>query len=346
LRLTKRGKIIAGVGILAAGVVALSTILALAGKNPPVIGPIGHAITGKKGEPTTCPLTDLPRKHVPNRPALALKVENLPEARPQAGLNGADIVYEEPVEGGITRFIAVYQCQDAARVGPVRSARFTDVPVLKQYDRPLFGFAGAAPPVVAAVDHSGVRDLNFNIAVDAYYRDPNRSEPHNLYTSTKALYKASAGARGAPDPVFSYDADPPDHAKKATIAHLDFSASSDVYWHWNAKRGVWLRSHGDVPHMLEGDVQVYAKNVVVQVVRIKMTGIHDAAGNFSPEAITVGSGKAYVFRSGHMIVGRWLRESGDDVTKFVTKSGDTISLAPGKTWVELYPSNDPAVATR
>jgi hypothetical protein len=265
-------------------------------------------------------------------------VENLPEARPQAGLNKADIVYEEPVEGGITRFIVLFQCQDASRVGPVRSARMTDSMVLPQYGHPVFGYAGGVPQVVHAVDAAGVKDVNYDIAVGAYVRDPNRAAPHNLYTTTQGLWKA-AKKWGAPQPVFTYSAGLPAHAKKATFAHLGFSYSSDVYWRWNAAKGVWLRFHGTVPHMLESGDQVSAKNVVVQQVKITYDGLSDVLGTLSPEAVTVGTGKAYVFRGGKVIVGKWVRNKVGDLTKFETLSGVQIPLAPGNTWVELFPAN-------
>ena len=339
MHLTKRGKIIFGVGFLAAGIVALSTILALAGKNPPVIGGIGRAITGKSSPPPTCPLTDQKKKHVPDRPALAVKVENLPEARPQAGLNSTDVVYEEPVEGGITRFIAIFQCRSSSRVGPVRSARMTDSMVLPQYGHPVFGYAGGVSQVVHAVDAAGVKDENFNIAVNAYQRDPNRPEPHNVYTSTEALWKAASKAHeGAPKPVFQYG-DLPDRSKKVGFLHLDFSSYSDVYWRWNAHRQAWLRFHGTEPHTVESGQQVSATNVVVQVVKIHYNGLADVIGTPSPEAVTVGSGKAYILRDGRMIVGRWVRAKAGDLTQFQARSGDTIDLAPGNTWVELFPNN-------
>ena len=138
--------------------------------------------------------------------------------------------------------------------------------------------------------------------------------------------------------MFGYDQEVPAGAKKVGFAHLDFSSSSDVYWRWDAKREVWLRFHGTVPHLLEGNVQVSAKNVVVQMVNIVYPGQKDVLGTASPEAVTVGTGKAYVFRSGRMIVGRWVREHSSDVTKFETASGDEIKLAPGTTWVELFPN--------
>ena len=339
MALTKRGKIVASIGGGVVGIVALSAVLALTGKGPEPLQTIGRVVTGKQPTkpPPTAPLTGVQR-HVPDRPALAIKVENLPDARPQAGIDKADIVYEEPVEGGITRFIVLFQSQDASRVGPVRSARLTDAGILKQYDHPVFGYAGGVPSVLQAVDAAGVKDENYNIAVSAYTRDPNRSAPHNLYTSTQALYKASH-EKGKPAPVFTYDTSVPHPSKKVGFAHLDFSSYSDVYWRWNAKRQVWLRFHGTVPHTLEGGQQVSAKNVVVQMVKIIYPGQKDVRGTLSPEVVAVGTGKAYVFRNGRMVVGKWIRSNTSDVTKFETKSGDVIALTPGNTWVELFPQN-------
>jgi hypothetical protein len=345
LKLSKRGKIIVGAGGAAVAIVALSAILALAGKGPKPLQDLGNKITGHKSEPAPqiCPLTGAEQKTVPSRPALAIKVENLPEARPQAGLNKADIVYEEPVEGGITRFIVLFQCQDSDRVGPVRSGRLTDAPVLVQYGKPVFGYAGGVPQVIQSVKDHGIRDENFNIAPGAYHLDPARSMPHNTYTSTKELYTAAHNPNDPPDPVFQYSEDQPEKAKKAAFAHLDFSGTADVYWRWDGKDGIWMRSHGTEPHMLEGDVQVSAKNIVVQIVQIKYTGIYDVAGSPSPEAITTGSGKAYVFRGGKVIVGTWVRQGEDDVTRLLAKGGDEIKLAPGRTWIELYPDDRPEI---
>jgi len=290
--------------------------------------------------PPSCPLTGQPAPHgeVPARPALAIKVENLPDARPQAGLDRADVVYEEPVEGGITRFIVVYQCHDAARVGPVRSGRTTDPKVLVQFGRPVMGYAGGQAPVVRAIDQAGLIDENYNIAISAYTRDDTRPAPHNLYTSTRSLWKAAKATEGAPHPVFSYDPEVAGPSRKARTVHLPFSSYSDVYWTWSRREGAWLRSHGTVPHVLEDGTQVRAANVVVMQVQVRTGPIVDAAGNHSPEVELTGSGKAYVFRDGRMIVGRWERARLKDVTTFVTKAGTEIALAPGVTWVELLPS--------
>jgi Protein of unknown function (DUF3048) N-terminal domain/Protein of unknown function (DUF3048) C-terminal domain len=350
LALTRRGRWVWGLGVVV--VVAASTVavLALTGKGGELLRKVPFIGT-HLAPPPTCPLTGVERSagKVPDRPALAIKVENLPEARPQSGLQAADIVYEEPVEGGITRFIAVYQCRDSKRVGPVRSARFTDVGVLAQFGKQtLFGFAGGAPRVKEAVDRSGLNDLRYNIprAEKAYWRDPNRSAPHNLYTSTRALYRAGGGEGGPPRPVFDYRNDVPTTSRKAKSVHLDWSSTSNVFWTWNAKRGVWLRSYDTGPALLEGNVQIAARNVVVQVSKVVTTNVIDAAGNPSPEVIAKGTGKAYVFRNGRVIVGTWTRGKLADPPVFKDRHGDVIPLASGTTWVELLPKGIPVVVTK
>lgn len=293
--------------------------------------------------PPVCPLTglDAPRGVVPERPTLAIKVENSPESRPQASLNDADIVVEEPVEGGYTRFIAIFHCGRSDRVGPVRSGRMTDPAYLRQFRDVVFGYAGGVSAVKAAVERAGLVDVNYIVAAGAYTRDPSRSPPHDLYTTTTALWRAGAKSGDAPAPVFAYADEWNRKARRARAVHLPYSGASDVYWSWTRREGVWLRAHGSTPHTLEDGSQVSATNVVIQIVEVTDSRIIDAAGNASPDVALTGSGRAYVLRDGRMIAGTWERESLDDVTRFVTSDGAEIRLAPGRTWVQLVPSSVP-----
>jgi hypothetical protein len=352
---TRRGRVVFAVIVALAivgGVVA--GVLALGGRGKPseASGPGGSTSSVSPGStpsasppPPICPLTGLTPAsgRVPNRPALAVKVENLPSARPQTGLGTADIVYEEPVEGGVTRFIAVYQCQDAARIEPVRSARFTDPDILVQFGHPLFGYAGGVPSVRDRVRERGLIDVNYLIAVRQYHRDPARPAPHNLYTSTRELYGFKRNAGGPPQPIFEYSKKAPKTAKKVSQAHLPFSTDSDVFWKWNSSKKAWLRYHGDVPHTLSDGTQVSAVNVVIQVVKTELTDVTDANGVHSPKVISVGTGTAYVLRNGKLIKGTWSRPALSDITVFKDAKGNVIKLAPGNTWVELYPDDRPAV---
>jgi len=288
--------------------------------------------------PPACPLTGEPAPHgvVPDRPALAVKIENYPDARPQAGLQSADVTYEEPVEGGITRFIVLYQCDDDARVGPVRSARTADPDVLAQFGVPILAYSGGAPNVRRALDRADLLALDETRGGAAFTRDESREAPHNLYADTRSLYKVAHSTEGPPTPIFTYAEGLALASRRITSIHLPFSATyADVWWTWDRKSGQWLRWHGDVPHLVESGEQVSADNVVVQVV----DEVIGPRGGITPHLTLTGSGKAYVFRDGRMIVGRWERASLHDLTRFVAKDGTEIPLAPGRTWVELLPSS-------
>jgi hypothetical protein len=348
MSLTKRGRLTIGLLILLIVIAGgVGVVMALggvaegpsAGGNPPAGGSGGQTTPPP---PPECPLSGVnPETAVPARPALAVKVENLPAARPQTGLSWADIVYEEPVEGGITRFIAVYQCQNASRIQPIRSGRLTDVDVLVQFGQPLFAYAGGQGPVIQAVRKAGIIDINYNVSqmAGAYHRDVNRSAPHNLYSSTKQLYSAATGLYEPtpPEPLFTYSDEAPAAAVKARRVHVPFSFASDVFWKWSKTKKAWIRFHGTDPHVSSDGTQFSAKNVIVQLVQIKMTDLTDAAGARSPRAISVGSGKAYVFRDGKVIKGTWERDSSEDLTRFLDENGEEIPLARGNTWIELLP---------
>ncbi|HXJ66702.1 MAG TPA: DUF3048 domain-containing protein [Actinomycetota bacterium] len=335
---TRGGRVVAGIATVVVVVAAAVGVLALTG-NADKIPVINQLIA----PPEVCPLTgETPKSgNVPDRPALAIKVENLPEARPQAGIESADVVYEEPVEGGITRFIVVFQCHDSKRVGPVRSARFTDVDILPQYGtQTLFGYAGGAPPVEQRVEQSGLNDVNFQQpkAESAYIRDPKRIEPHNLYTSTGGLYRAGGTSGGKPTEVLQFSSKPPASASPAHRVEVDFSPTADVFWTYAKKRGAWVRSYDTGPADLENGSSITARNVVVQIVKVHDTQVVDANGVASPEVVATGTGLCLVFRGGNMIRGTWSRPTPGDLTTYRDADGRTIGLAPGSTWIELYPN--------
>src|SRR5262245_23653149 len=177
VRRRRIGALAAGVAMIAAAVVL---VVFLGGQsngsnatdNPSASAP-GSTPTSPQ-PPPICPLTGQVAKNgrVPNRPILAVKVENLPAARPQTGLSWADIIYEEPVEANITRFIALYQCTDASRIEPVRSARFTDADVLSQFGKAAIAYSGGVPKVQDSLADAGLVVLSASKYPDAFTRDP------------------------------------------------------------------------------------------------------------------------------------------------------------------------------
>jgi hypothetical protein len=307
-------------------------------KNPHRV----HAVTAPRV--ALCPLTGerAPGGHVPQRAAVAVKVENLPAARPQFGLDKADIVFEEPVEGGITRFIAVFQCQTAARIEPVRSARLVDAQILEPLGRILFAYSGAIQPVINEVDsrRSLLDDVGGYMAPNAYWRDLDRYEPHNLETSTAALYAAAAQLHYPEKPpvaIFSYGRPSPG-ATPASVVNIDYPIDVTT-WTWHRDTGLWYRSYSDTGPALLGDgSQVAASNVVVMLVREWPTPYpEDITGALENELTLKGSGPAWVFRDGAQFYGKWERPLLDHPTVFVETNGTRITLTPGNTWEELVP---------
>ncbi len=281
-------------------------------------------------------------KPVPTRPVLAVKVENTPDAYPLNGLDKADIVYEEVVEGGITRFISVYHCGGALRVGPVRSVRTTDPKILLQFGaHPLLAFSGGAPKVVNIAREAGLIGLVEGDPANAFSRDEApRAIPHNLFTNTQKLWAAAAKSdeqATAPQAVFTYDDATPKPSKKIAAATIVFSSLATAEWHWEG--GQWVRYLDGSPMTLENGDAIATDNVVIQQVEtVESTEFSDVADYPSPEVSVTGSGKAWVLRDGKLIVGTWERASEGDLTVFRTRKGDEIALTPGTTFVELAPT--------
>jgi len=296
-----------------------------------------------------CPLTGAPAPGgaIPQRAAIAVKVENLAAARPQWGLDYADIVFEEPVEGGITRFIAVYQCQAAPRIEPVRSARFVDADILQPLGKILFGYSGAIQPVTNQIDAPGsfLEDIGFGKAPAAYTSDPTRIAPHDLETSTAALYKAAKSlgypVKNVPPAYFKYGSLPAGGTPVSSV-HIDFPLDV-TSWQWSPGTGRWLRSYSDTGPAMQGDnVQISAANVVVMhVVEYPTQYLEDPTGAREEQLQLTGTGPVWVFRNGREFKGTWKRASLTEPATFVGTGGAQITLTPGNTWEELVPTVSP-----
>ncbi len=289
-----------------------------------------------------CPLTGTPAPGgvVPARPALAVKIGNNPAARPQSGLSKADVVFEVPIEGAITRLIAVYQCQGAPVVGPVRSTRWIDVQLLEQLRHPIFGFAGGINPDQALVASSPLFDANYFDHYGLYHRSAARYAPNNLYVATSSLW-ALDHSTTPPPPLFRYSTSAPSGASVSTVASADlgYSGILEVTWEWQASSGRWLRFYGSTPADGASGAQLSAANVVIERVNtVPGPYVEDSEGAYGVHSITVGRGAATVLRNGVAISGFWERSSITQVTRLVTASGKTIELTPGNTWVELVPN--------
>ncbi len=291
------------------------------------------------------------------RPVLAIKVENSRPARPQSGLQYADIVYEELAEGGITRFVALYQSQDAKLVGPVRSARLVDADILLEYNA-MLAYSGAHHVVQDYLKKSGIVLLSHGkIGAPVFYRSKNRFAPHNLYTSTTGLWRAKDASLGEPPPtdLFRFVEQPPllpspppsgstvepspSSVSRGPSLAIPFSGQQTSIWKYDTTLDRYLRWQGSRKHVLDDGGQVQARNVLVLFVRVGETRIVDAAGHNSPDVVVIGSGTLRLYRNGLRIDGRWSRNGPEGRTKMTDLQGRPLALAPGPTWVELVPTD-------
>jgi len=282
---------------------------------------------------TVFPLTGVPTGDAARarRPAVAVKIDNSAAARPQSGIDVADLVYEEFTEG-ITRFIVVFQSGEAPAVGPVRSVRPADPNVVKPLGGPLV-FSGGSPAVLDIVKASGLRLVTEN-DTDTLKRRSGRSAPQNLYTTTGDLFR-KAGAGTAP-PQFSpflAAGQTPAGAGATNVSRLDLAPAPGVSasYQWDSGSRTWKRSTDGRPHMLEGGAQIAPRNVIVQYT--PYSGFAADRKVRFPEV--VGSGDALVFVGGTMVKAKWTKSGPGAVTTFVDSAGAPVPLAPGQTFIHL-----------
>lgn len=280
------------------------------------------------------------------RPALAAKIDNLDTAGetalPQAGLSRADVVFEEIVEGNITRLVAVFHSKAPNRIGPIRSARTTDVQLLPQLGPVLFAWSGGNDGVVGEVRRSPfLIDLGHDAASSSYSREPGRRAPHNLFVEADELWSRITEPMAAPNQLFQFRAEGEKPSPEATPARgVDISwgagaATSPVDWRWDPETKLYVRNQNQRPHLDADGSFVTASNVVVMITEYGRS----AADTRSPEALTVGEGELFVYTDGHVVWGRWSRASQEVPATFTDMSGNPILLTPGTTWVEMPRSN-------
>jgi hypothetical protein len=297
--------------------------------------------------PVLSPLTGLPTADAlaEQHPAVTVKMDNSPEARPQSGINAADIVYEMKVEG-ITRFALVFHSQLPEGVGPVRSARSSDIDLVADLSRPLFAWSGGNPGVTGEVlqaEREGVlTNASYDVSEPDYYRASDRKAPHNLYVNLPGLVAGrTPEGQGAPVPIFVYRTETSPAgvgASPASGIQIDFGLGTNIEYAWDASISGWRRFQVDQRHpraesaTLDADgVQVAPANVVVQMIEYGVS----PSDSRSPKALTVGEGEALIFTNGQVVPARWVRPTREAPTQYLDFVGQPIALTPGRTWVEL-----------
>jgi hypothetical protein len=312
----------------------------------------GSAVTTTTAAPVLYPLRGTPVDDAAraSRPALVVKVGNDEAARPPAGINDADIVYEEKVEGPFSRFAAVFHGRQPGAVGPVRSGRSTDVGIVSDLNRPLFAFSGANNTFLSMLRAAPLVDVGADVRQQAYERRRDRPAPYNLWLDPARVYDAPAPTSGPPPAQFTYRADgAPPAAGAAPAGGFGYGfgpSGHQVGFTWDPTLKGWARTQNGTPHVDMDGARIAPANVVVQQVEYKDTGERDVAGTPVPEAVLTGSGPATIFTGGTAVPATWSRPSAAQTTEYRAADGTPVALTPGQTWVVYLPADAPLTVTR
>ncbi|HEY2206407.1 MAG TPA: DUF3048 domain-containing protein [Pseudonocardia sp.] len=311
--------------LVAVAAVAAGAVASCAAPEPPPAPPAPPTPTAPPGPPPP------PAPPASAAPVLVIKIDNAREGRPAVGLGAADVVFVEPVEGGSSRIAAVFASTFPPVVGPVRSARETDLRFLPQYGRPAFAFSGAAPPLLPRIAKAPVRNASAARAPGAYFRDGKRPSPHNMFVRPAKLPR---GDVWSPASQQKFGPTPPGGAPGGHQV-VRYPAAS-VGFDWSAPQQRWLVSLDGRPAMSDNR-RLVAGTVIVQKVPTRRSGIRDAAGHPSPVADTVGTGHALFLRDGQTFQATWSRPAPEQGTTYTGPDGQPLTLAAGQVWTVLSP---------
>lgn len=293
--------------------------------------------------PLVWPLTGVATGEVAQRPAVSVKIENTSSARPQAGLEAADMVWETIVEFDVSRFIAVFHSQVPQEVGPIRSVRPMDPAVVAPLHGPLV-FSGGQPGILALIPQAGIQAISHDAGAAGLYRVSYRSAPHNVYGDLPTFMASADADHAAPPPsqfAFALRAEQATarlSGRPAATLAFRLSSASSPSWGWDAASGTWLRSEGSTPATVASGGRIAATNVVSITAAHPGTGFGAQNGAIVPTYELVGEGAATVATGGMVIDGVWRKAAIDQPMQLFAADGSPILLAPGNTWVELVPA--------
>lgn len=295
-------------------------------------------------KPTVVPstLTGLPvDPSVNQRPVTAAMIENSLDARPQSGLSQAGVVFEAIAEGGVTRFMALYQDTAPDNIGPIRSARPYYVSWALGFDAG-YAHVGGSTDGLADIKAWGARDLDQFYNSGAYHRISTRAAPHNVYTGIPTLnqLEASKGYTTSTYTGFVRKAAAP--SKVPTARGISFTLSGyyyDPHFDYNAATNSYNRSEAGAPQIDQNSGQQLSPNVVIALVTPLGQGALDSSGAYYSDYTVVGSGAAYIFQDGTVTVGQWTKASNTSQLTFADSAGNPIGLNPGQTWLTAVSSS-------
>ncbi|HUC87678.1 MAG TPA: DUF3048 domain-containing protein [Candidatus Binatia bacterium] len=292
----------------------------------PVSTTVASPLTGLLVSPAEAKLT-----------VTGIMVENSDQARPQSGLSQAGIVFEALAEGGITRFLAIFQGNQSGSIGPVRSARPYFIDWLLPFDAG-YAHVGGSPTALSEITSDNVRDMNQFYFSNSYTRISSREAPHNVYTSLNSLstLEQSQGWTTSSFTGFPRKADDP--SKTPTATNINFNPSNSdmaVNYVYDPSVNSYKRSEGGTPMVDANSNQQLQPNVVIAMVVPWTDGALDSSDAYYTDYSDIGSGAVYVFQDGTVTQGTWEKASTTSQLEFNTDSGAPINLNAGQTWITV-----------
>lgn len=271
-------------------------------------------------------------------PVLVVKIDDTPEAHPQIGLEDADIVYIEQVEGGLTRLAAVFSSKIPEKIGPVRSARISDIDLLAQYGHVGFAYSGAQKLMRPVINAADLQDLGAqNHSATIYTNDLARVPPYAMVLRADLLMQFAADKKLelATSKCMGWKfGDAPSGGVEVTGVHLSWPANSyDAQW--SASEGRWLLDHSHAPDLAASGFQLGPKTLVIQLVSITDSIYKDKVGGVTPLSETVGHGTGFILRDGKYFAATWSRPDPSSGTTWKSLDGKEIPFAKGQIWVAL-----------
>ena len=273
-----------------------------------------------------------------NGPVLAVKIDDTNAAHPQIGLEDADVVYIEQVEGGLTRLAAIFSSVIPERVGPVRSARISDIDILAQYGRVAFAYSGAQRKLLPVIDAANLQNLGAQAQPPSIYTtDPNRVPPVAMVLRADLLMakvvEKNYQVASAKNVGWSFG-DAPQGGKPTQSVIMRWPAAR-YSAEWSESESRWLLSHNSKSNVADSGVILGPTTLVIQMVSITDSEYGDKFGGVTPLSQTVGSGRGFILRDGKTFAALWNRASEGEGTTWALKDGSEVNFAPGQIWVAL-----------
>ncbi|MEU8206392.1 DUF3048 domain-containing protein [Streptosporangium sp. NPDC049046] len=324
------------IAVTLAGVAVLAPVAACSSDGPASPGSPAGAAGEPSADPTPTPEPTHPFTGLPGaarRAVLAVKIENTSAGKPQLGLKSADIVYVEQVEAGLTRLMAIFSSKIPAKVGPVRSARISDLHIVPQFGRPAFAYSGAQTKMLPFIAEAPLFDVSDSREPGAYFRQPGRYAPYNLFANTKDLLAGAPKASKAKDIGFTFG-EAPEGGVSRKMYSVKYPAARFTFG-WSETAGKWLVWQDGKKDMAAEGGQLGAPTIVVQYTKTERSQFHDKNQSYTPLVHSTGKGRAIVLRDGQAFKARWSRPDEKDGTVFTTETGEPMNFAPGQVWVVL-----------